>query len=42
MKGSTGFWADLARRELHWQTPFTVTLDEIERPELPLVYRRHG
>jgi acetyl-CoA synthetase len=27
-----GFWADLARRELHWQTPFTVTLDESQAP----------
>ena len=27
-----GFWADLARRELHWQTPFTVTLDESKAP----------
>jgi acetyl-CoA synthetase len=28
----TGFWADLARRELEWQTPFTVTLDESKAP----------
>jgi acetyl-CoA synthetase len=28
----TGFWADLARRELHWQTPFSVTLDESRAP----------
>jgi acetyl-CoA synthetase len=28
----TGFWADLARRELHWQRPFTQTLDESEGP----------
>jgi acetyl-CoA synthetase len=28
----TGFWADLARRELHWQTPFTVTLDDSKAP----------
>ena len=27
-----GFWADLARRELHWHTPFTVTLDESQAP----------
>ena len=27
-----GFWADLARRELHWQTPFTVTLDDSKAP----------
>ena len=27
-----GFWAELAREELHWQTPFTVTLDDSEAP----------
>jgi acetyl-CoA synthetase len=27
-----GFWAELARKELHWQTPFTVTLDDSEAP----------
>jgi acetyl-CoA synthetase len=27
-----GFWAELARKELHWQTPFTVTLDESSAP----------
>jgi acetyl-CoA synthetase len=27
-----GFWADLARRELGWQTPFTVALDDREAP----------
>jgi acetyl-CoA synthetase len=27
-----GFWADLARRELHWHTPFTVTLDDSKAP----------
>ena len=27
-----GFWADLARRELHWETPFSVTLDESNAP----------
>jgi len=27
-----GFWADLARRELHWETPFTVTLDDSKAP----------
>jgi len=27
-----GFWADLARSELHWETPFTVTLDESKAP----------
>ncbi len=28
----TGFWGDLARRELQWHTPFTVTLDESKAP----------
>ncbi len=27
-----GFWADLARRELHWQKPFTEVLDDSEAP----------
>ena len=27
-----GFWAELARRELKWHTPFTVTLDESKAP----------
>ena len=27
-----GFWADLAREELAWQTPFTKTLDESNAP----------
>jgi acetyl-CoA synthetase len=27
-----GFWADLARSELTWQTPFSVTLDDSEAP----------
>jgi acetyl-CoA synthetase len=27
-----GFWAELARQELHWQTPFTVTLDDSQAP----------
>jgi acetyl-CoA synthetase len=27
-----GFWADLARRELHWHSPFTVTLDDSRAP----------
>ncbi|MDB6087654.1 MAG: acs [Gammaproteobacteria bacterium] len=27
-----GFWAELARKELHWQTPFTVTLDDSSAP----------
>src|SRR4029453_7019454 len=31
-KDPAGFWADLARKELHWQTPFTVTLDETKAP----------
>jgi acetyl-CoA synthetase len=28
----TGFWADLARRALHWHKPFSVTLDESKAP----------
>ena len=28
----TGFWANLARQELTWQTPFTQTLDESNAP----------
>jgi acetyl-CoA synthetase len=31
-KDPNGFWADLARRELHWETPFTVTLDDSQAP----------
>ena len=31
-KDHVGFWAELARAELHWQTPFTVTLDDSEAP----------
>ncbi|MBS0365778.1 MAG: acetate--CoA ligase [Proteobacteria bacterium] len=27
-----GFWSDLARSELTWQTPFTVTLDDSRAP----------
>ncbi len=27
-----GFWADLARQELHWHEPFTVALDDSEAP----------
>ncbi len=27
-----GFWAEQARRELHWHTPFTVTLDDSKAP----------
>ncbi len=27
-----GFWADLARNEIDWQTPFTVSLDESAAP----------
>ncbi len=27
-----GFWADLARRELVWHKPFTVTLDDSQAP----------
>ena len=28
----TGFWGDLARRELAWHTPFKVTLDDSKAP----------
>ncbi|MFW5970141.1 MAG: acetate--CoA ligase, partial [Halofilum sp. (in: g-proteobacteria)] len=28
----TGFWADLARSELHWQKPFNEVLDDSEAP----------
>ena len=28
----TGFWAELARREIDWQTPFTNILDERNAP----------
>ncbi|HVY80969.1 MAG TPA: acetate--CoA ligase [Steroidobacteraceae bacterium] len=28
----TGFWADLARNELHWHRPFTQTLDDSQAP----------
>ena len=31
-KDSVGFWADLARSELAWQTPFTQALDESDAP----------
>ena len=31
-KDYVGFWAELARKELHWQTPFTVTLDDSNAP----------
>ncbi|MBL6751793.1 MAG: acetate--CoA ligase [Nevskia sp.] len=31
-KDSVGFWADLARRELDWHTPFTVALDDSAAP----------
>jgi acetyl-CoA synthetase len=31
-KDHVGFWAELARKELHWQTPFTVTLDDSKAP----------
>ena len=27
-----GYWADLARNELQWATPFTQTLDESKAP----------
>jgi acetyl-CoA synthetase len=29
---ANGFWAQLARQELAWQTPFTVTLDDSAAP----------
>ncbi len=29
---ANGFWAELARRELTWHTPFTVTLDDSAAP----------
>jgi acetyl-CoA synthetase len=28
----TGFWAEMARNELHWQTPFSSTLDDSAAP----------
>jgi len=28
----SGFWAEMARKELHWQTPFTVALDDTAAP----------
>jgi acetyl-CoA synthetase len=31
-KDPLGFWADLARRELRWHAPFSVTLDESHAP----------
>jgi acetyl-CoA synthetase len=31
-KDHTGFWADLARQELTWETPFTVSLDDSDAP----------
>jgi acetyl-CoA synthetase len=31
-KDHVGFWAELARKEVHWQTPFTVTLDDSQAP----------
>jgi acetyl-CoA synthetase len=31
-KDHVGFWAELARQELHWQTPFTVALDDSKAP----------
>jgi len=31
-KDPTGFWGDLARRELSWHQPFTTVLDESEAP----------
>src|SRR5690606_22555862 len=31
-KDHVGFWADLAKRELAWQTPFTQALDDSNAP----------
>ena len=31
-KDHVGFWAELAGQELHWQTPFTVALDDSKAP----------
>jgi acetyl-CoA synthetase len=31
-KDHVGFWAEQARKEIHWQTPFTVTLDDSRAP----------
>jgi acetyl-CoA synthetase len=31
-KDHVGFWAELARNELHWHKPFTVTLDDSNAP----------
>ncbi|HEY6927029.1 MAG TPA: acetate--CoA ligase [Steroidobacteraceae bacterium] len=31
-KDHVGFWAEMARNELQWQTPFTVTLDDSTAP----------
>jgi acetyl-CoA synthetase len=31
-KDHVGFWAEMARKELHWQTPFTVALDDSSAP----------
>ncbi len=31
-KDHTGFWADLAKRELDWQTPFKTALDDSAAP----------
>jgi acetyl-CoA synthetase len=28
----SGFWAEMARAELHWQTPFSITLDDSAAP----------
>ena len=29
---SEGFWADMAREQLHWHKPFSVTLDDSQAP----------
>jgi acetyl-CoA synthetase len=31
-KDHVGFWAEMARKELQWQTPFTVALDDSSAP----------
>ena len=31
-KDYVGFWAGLAKQELSWKTPFTVTLDDSKAP----------
>jgi acetyl-CoA synthetase len=31
-KDHTGFWAELGRKEIAWQTPFTIALDDAKAP----------